>query len=464
MSKATSVDALGTVSQIAGIVSGELIGSATEPVLRVDIDSRTCTSGTLFVPLPGTRTDGHRFIAEAFQAGASGAFVARSRSAELDLEDLRSRGAVILVDDPLQALQELAAWHRRRLPGMVWIGITGSNGKTTTKELLASILSAAYGEGEVSWSRGNYNSEIGLPLSVLSVEPRHRMAVLEMGMNHPGEMAELARIALPTRAVITNIGDAHIGNIGSRDGIAREKREIFSRLTEDDVAFVREDEPYRDFLVEETRARKVFYGPESTPGYQGARPADEGWVLSWKGREIVLALPGRHNVLNALAAVSLCTELGVSDEAVARGLAATRPVSGRMERIEGAITILNDSYNANSASMFAAFEAFAHMPSPGRKIAVIGEMGELGDYSASAHATVARDVAGRGFDMVLVVGEEYRRSLGTPPRGLQVSTTLEEAGKVLRELLRRGDTVLLKGSRAAGMEELIPVIRDLGEE
>lgn len=464
MNKATGVDGLGTVSEIADMVSGEVLGSSEGPVIRVDIDSRTCTVGTLFVALPGTRTDGHRFVADAVEKGAVASLVAREQSASLDLEGLRSRAALILVDDPLAALQELAAQHRRRLPGMTWVGITGSNGKTTTKELLASILSAGYGEDAVCWSRGNYNSEIGLPLSVLSVEPYHRVAVLEMGMNQPGEMAELARIALPTRAIITNIGDAHIGNVGSRDGIAREKREIFSRLTEDDVAFVREDEPYRDFLVEQTRARAVLYGPESTDGYQGARLSGDGWLLSWRGREIPLALPGWHNVLNALAAVSLCSELGVGDEAVARGLAAVRPVSGRMERIDGAVTILNDSYNANSASMRAAFETFAELPSEGRKIAVIGEMAELGDYSADTHTTVARDAASRGFDLVLAVGQEYRRALAETPSSLRFPETVDEAGRLLRDLLRPGDTVLLKGSRAAGMEQLIPVIRDLEKE
>jgi len=169
-------------------------------------------------------------------------------------------------------------------------------------------------------------------------------------------------------------------------------------------------------------------------------------------------------VLNALAAVSLCTELGVPDDALARGLAAVRPVSGRMERIDGTVTILNDSYNANSASMHAAFETFEELPSTGRKIAVIGEMGELGDYSADAHATVARAAAARGFDLVLALGEEYRRALPAEPASLRFPETLEEAAQMLRDLLRPGDTVLLKGSRAAEMERLIPVIRELGKE
>ncbi|MFP4484062.1 MAG: UDP-N-acetylmuramoyl-tripeptide--D-alanyl-D-alanine ligase [Spirochaetota bacterium] len=482
MRQATNVDTLGTVSDVAERVGGELVGTrdlGTRSVTRVDIDSRTCTRGTLFVPLPGTRTDGHRFIGDAFAHGAEASFVRRSRRADgsrdgapphdaagpptsvpHELSGARDR-PLILVDDPLAALQRLAAARRRELQGVCWVGITGSNGKTTTKALIAAVLSARYGERRVFRSKGNYNSEIGLPLSVLEVTPAHHVAVLELAMNNPGEMAVLAETALPQVALITNIGDAHIGHLGSRDAIAAEKRCIYSRLRPEDTALVPEDEPYRDFLTRDVPARIVPFGETTTAGYEGARATVRGWELRWRGRSISLRLPGRHNLLNALAAISASLEIGVDDDAVARGLEAATPVAGRTERIDGRVTVINDAYNANPDSMKAAFDTFEGMEVSGRRIVVIGEMGELGDYAAAAHRRVLDDARGRGFDLVVAVGPAYQYGAGDRVRP---AASLGEARELVAGMVEAGDAVLLKGSRAAALERLIPYILDAVEQ
>jgi UDP-N-acetylmuramoyl-tripeptide--D-alanyl-D-alanine ligase len=452
--QATNVDAIGTLSEIAEIVSGEMVGSDTEAITRVDIDSRTSTKGTLFVPLPGTRTDGHRFIGDAFDNGATACFASRRVWEAGRPED--ATGAVIVVEDPLAALQALAADRRRRRSDVAWVGITGSNGKTTTKEILAAILTAAYGSKEVYWSQGNYNSEIGLPLSLLEVDSRHRVAVLEMAMNNPGEMELLTSIARPTRAIITNIGDAHIGNLGSRDAIAEEKRKIFNHLGPDGVAFVHESEPYREFLTEPVEGRVLAFGQNTTPGHEGADLIKDGWRIRRREGSTLFALPGRHNLRNALAAVSVAVDLGVGEHAILRGLAEARPVTGRSELIAGGISVVNDSYNANPDSMAAAFDFFREIEVPGRKIVVLGEMGELGKHADEGHRRVLVDALSRGFPVVVTVGEAYPRQ-GAESRHRSVRG-VAEAEAVLEGVLQPGDAVLLKGSRTAALERLIPVI------
>jgi UDP-N-acetylmuramoyl-tripeptide--D-alanyl-D-alanine ligase len=466
---ATNREVLGSVADIAETVAGELIGAGEAEITRLDIDSRTSTSGTLFVPLPGTRTDGHRFVTDALDRGASAVFYARNRWHQDDAEAPRipaDRG-VILVDDPLRALQRLAAAHRRSREDLRWIGITGSNGKTTTKELLATILVEAYGRDAVFWSKGNYNSEIGLPLSVLEVRPEHKIAVLELAMNRAGEIGTLTEIARPHYAVITNIGDAHIGNLGSRDAIAEEKRRIFSMLGPDDCAFVYEDEPYRDFLLAARTApsRVVTFGESAGSGFEEAElRADGGWKLRRRGREIRFRLPGRHNLRNALAAVSVAVELGVSDEAVAAGLSRARGVSGRSEVIPGSVTVINDAYNANPDSMRASFDSFAERESAGRHVVVIGEMAELGEYTEEAHRRVLDEARKRSFDLLVAVGETYRAAVeGDGPTeersdSLRFVPDRSAAAKLLERELRAGDLVLLKGSRAAALERLIPAV------
>ncbi len=463
MNATTNRDVLGSVGDIAETVAGEVIGPSTASITRVDIDSRTSTAGTLFVPLPGTRTDGHRFVRDAFDHGAAAVFYARSRWNQDDahaLESGRSRG-VILVDDPLGALQALAAAHRRRRDDVRWIGITGSNGKTTTKELLAELLAESYGHDAVFRSEGNHNSEIGLPLSVLQVASRHRIAVLELAMNKAGEIGTLTDIALPQYALITNIGDAHIGKLGSRDAIAGEKRRIFSALRSYDCALVYEGEPYRDFLLDgrSAKSRVLFFGETNTEGFEGAvQRVDGSWDLRWSGQDIHVSLPGRHNLRNILAAISVAVDLGVSEDAVAAALTRVRSVSGRSEVITGAVTIVHDAYNANPDSMRAAFESFAERTAVGRRIVVIGEMAELGSYALDAHRRVLDEARAKRFDMVLALGGTYARVIEGSDGSVQLVKDRAEASELLRKELRSGDVVLLKGSRTAALERLIPVI------
>ena len=438
---------------------GSLARGDAAAILRgAAIDSRAVEPGELFVAIRGPHHDGHRFLAAALERGAGGLLVARDAELPAELSD---DVAVIAVDDTTAGLGALAAGHRARFRGPV-IGITGSNGKTTTKEMCAAILEVG---APTLRTRGNLNNHYGLPLTLLGREAEHRRAVVELGMNHPGEIAVLAAIARPTVGVVTNIGTAHIEFLGSREGIAREKGSILEALAPDGVAVVNDEDEFADALAARTRARVVRFGGGGDVRAEQARAlADGTWAFRLVAPEgsvdLRVAGLGSTTVQNALAASAAALAAGATPAEVAEGLEGYAGVGGRLERRElpGRIVVLDDSYNANPQSMEVALEALARCA--GRRIAVLGDMGELGDSTDDAHGEAGRAAARLGIDFLVAVGEQAERvAAGARGEGLaaariRTAATSDEGAAAVRELLEPGTTVLLKGSRAMKMERV----------
>ncbi len=461
-----------SAARIASCVQGDLIGPE-RPVSDVQIDSRQCGKESLFVPLKGERTDGHFFIEDAVKAGSSLCFVYRRFYDERKLffsELIESYPVTFLVvDDTLAALQAMAAEHLRQMKGLTVVGITGSNGKTTTKEMLGAILSE---HDATAVSPGNLNSEIGLPLSVFRIRDAHRYAVFEMAINNPGEMDTLVDIARPQYAAITNIGIAHIGLLGSREGIAQEKRKILAHTGADGWGFLAEDEPYRDYLGEACGGSIEYFGRRSTPGFEAANDLGlDGIELVWNHRTIRIPAVGLYNVENSLCAISIALKLGVGENAIIRGLEKVKPLFGRGEVLKGAVTVIQDCYNANTDSVVNMIDFVETLFWTGRKILVLGSMKELGSQTESEHRLIGRRAAGSQVNAVFFYGDEsaaaFREALVAQSASedgklIQWTEDFEELQNMVQSFVRTGDLVLLKGSRGVELERLTMGITEMG--
>jgi UDP-N-acetylmuramoyl-tripeptide--D-alanyl-D-alanine ligase len=309
---------------------------------------------------------------------------------------------------------------------------------------------------------GNFNSETGLPLAVFGVRPCHEAGIFEMGMNRRGEIAELAAVLKPNIALVTNINSAHIGNIGSREGIAEEKKKIFSQMNENDIALIPEDSSFRDFLAEGVKGKVSFYGEKSFAELGGVKSLGlDGSEIIWDGQSIRFALPGRHNLANAFAAIAIAQKVPAGAQAIRRGLESVRPLFGRGEILRGRVTVIQDCYNANPESVAQALEFCESLDWPGRKIYVIGEMLELGKNSPKAHETLGRLLAESKADMIFLYGEEIEAAAKILKDG-NVSFIhtgdMDELSRALDSFVRGGDLVLLKGSRGCALERLCAVL------
>jgi len=428
----------------------------------VSIDSRTVTSGGLFVALKGAALDGHTFIEAAFKAGAVGALVANSalKDEKLDLSGLAQRwGRVLIcVENTLKALQDAARVYLKQFTNLLKIGITGSAGKTTTKEIAAAIIGQ---EKSVVMNIGNLNSETGLPLSVFDVRSHHEVCVFEAAMNHKGEMEDLARILNPDIALITNIGSAHIGILGSREAIAEEKKQIFSQFTGNNTALIPAGDEYRDFLAKDVRGRTVFYGPSSLPSLGAVRDLGlEGTEIVWEGEAVRFGLPGKFNLSNAIAATSIALELSVSASAIRHGLQAVKPLFGRGEILYGRSTLIRDCYNSSPESAMEALDFCDSLEWQGRRVYVFGSMLELGDSSDEAHTKLGMRLTSCRADMVFLYGEEIRPAADTLKGSAKLvlfTTNMEELSAALDNCIKNGDLVLLKGSRGCALEALTEI-------
>lgn len=423
--------------------------------LRLDgisIDSRSTGRGDLFVALGGERHDGHDFIGDAGRSGAAAAIVAAAwaGAAEAALPAL-------VVADPLRALQSLAQAHRRRFQVPV-VAVTGSSGKTTTKEMVAAVLASRC---HVHRTPGNLNNHIGVPLTLLGLRSGHGAAVVEMGMNHRGEIALLSRLAVPDVGLITNVGRAHVGLLGSLEEVARAKLEVVEGM-EGGVLVLPAGEPLLSVRPAGFRIQTFGRDPASGVRIASSRPAGLGrMVLELAGfPPIPLSAAGPGNAENAAAAAAVGLALGLSPEEIARGLASFRPLPGRLSvRERSGVVFIEDHYNANPESFRVALEVLLSAPAAGRRIAVVGEMLELGEHADAAHEEVGRAAA--GADAILAVGARAGRILAGARAAGRGSATVfatadnEGAARVLRSLARSGDVVLVKGSRGAHLEELL---------
>ncbi len=442
------------LTTIATWAEGELAHG--NPDARTDAvltDSRALAKGALFVALRGEKYDGHSFIRQAAEAGAVAVI------AEEAPGDLPGDFGVIKVADTLAALQNLAASYRRTLPVKV-VNITGSSGKTSTKDFTAAVLAEG---GRVAKTEGNLNNHIGLPLTILRASSADEFGVFEIGMNHPGEIEPLARISRPDAAVITNIGDAHIEFMGSREAIAQEKGMAAEAVGAEGFVVMPSDDAFTDSIAARTHARMIRAGLEHGDVYASDVRADCGgsrFTVHARGREAEghLEAPGRHMVKNAMLAVAVGLEYGLPLEACLEGLRRAKLTKGRLERktVRG-ISILDDSYNANPESMIAALETLGQIP--GRKIAVLGQMNELGAASERSHWRVGKAVAREKIDCLITIGDiaagiaAAARENGTPV--VLTLSNVSEATAMLRSLARNGDTVLVKGSRSVRLETII---------
>jgi len=457
--------ALFSTEELAVITRGVIRQGSRRPVSSAAVDSRQVTADALFIPLPGEHFDGHQFLSEALKRGASALLIADRvwpPEGEELVRQARKRGAALItVPDPLRALQDLAGNHMQSMTDLTSIAVTGSSGKTTTKEILGSILKQ---EAPAIINEGNLNSEIGLPLSVLRIKEEHKYAVLEIGINHAGEMAVLADIVRPEAALITNIGRAHIGLLGSLEKIALEKKEIFKFFDNRQLAFLFEDEPFFEYLSSNVRGRIIPFGPRSTPGFEGSKDLGlAGSIIYWEGLQIHFPLFGTYNLLNALSSISVSVELGINKRKIKLGLEEVRPIFGRSQIIRGAVTIIHDCYNANPDSIGGLLGFVRKLSWQGRKVMVLGSMLELGQESGQAHRQMGREAGLSGLDALIFFGAEtetaYSAALKAGFSGfLSWTADFEKLIHKLQGYLREGDLLVLKASRAVELEKLIPLV------
>jgi UDP-N-acetylmuramoyl-tripeptide--D-alanyl-D-alanine ligase len=426
------------------------------------IDSRTVAPGELFFAVRGDRLDGHDYVAAAIERGAVAAVVSRARVATLP--DAALAVPLLIAEDTLVAMQALAA-HVRRQWGRHVVAITGSAGKTTTKEAVAAALGAKF---KVLKSRGNLNNAFGLPLQLLRLEPEHEFAVIEMGMNHPGEIAALALIATPDWGVVTNVGTAHIENFAEgQAGIARAKFEIVAALPANGVVFLNCCDPYVSQFGRNFTGRVVYFGtgPCADPQLADVTEDMDGLHVRYRAAaregQFVLHMLGEHNALNALAGLAVALEAGVEMGAAAAALESLTAGDKRGEVMEiGGATLLNDSYNSNPEALRSMIRTLAARPGS-RRILVAGEMLELGEHGPALHAECGKAAAEAGLDLVVAVRGNAEHLAAAACRGGVASLFLpdaEAAGRWLQQNLRAGDVVLVKGSRGVHLERAVEMV------
>ncbi|MDP2759194.1 MAG: UDP-N-acetylmuramoyl-tripeptide--D-alanyl-D-alanine ligase [Sideroxyarcus sp.] len=447
------------LAQIAPILQGRIEGGDAR-FTAVSTDTRTIAAGDLFVALKGEHFDGAQFVAQALAAGAVAAVVNESsRAALAQIPNPKSK--ILYVEDTRLALGQLAA-HWRRQFDLPLVAITGSNGKTTVKEMLAAILRAATGNAEgVLATRGNLNNDIGMPLTLLKLRASHRYAVIEMGMNHPGEIDYLTRIAHPAVALINNASGAHLAGLGSIEAVARAKGEIFAGLDAHGTAVINADDAHAALwrtLADKHRVldfglayQAAVKGKWQAQGYGGMltahTPAGE--------LRVALQVPGEHNARNALAAATAALALEVPLNVIAGALAGFNGVAGRLQRkaAKGGATLIDDTYNANPASMHAALEVLAQ--ATGKRIFVLGDMGELGDHAAQFHREIGITARELGIERLLALGELSAQAVSEFGAGAQHCADIETLQQALDQELDAQTTVLVKGSRYMKMERVV---------
>jgi len=445
-----------TLEQAADWVGGRLLGAAV-PIEGVTIDSRRARPGELFVALRGERFDGHDYLPQAQAAGAVAALVTRPVAGGLPQ---------VLVEDTRVGLGRLAAGWRGCLPGRV-VALTGSNGKTTCKEMIAAILGQV---GRVVATQGNLNNDLGMPLTLLRARDEAHL-VLEMGANHAGEIAYLTALATPDLGLITNAGRAHLEGFGSEEGVARAKGEIVSGLPAGRPVVVPADSPWTGLWRELAGSRPLItFGLTAEAEIRSDPEAmssvwDEGGFRTaflaetpWGRFPLAIFLTGRHNVRNALAAVAVAGTLGIAPEAIAAGLAGVRPVAGRLQPRAGqrGLRLIDDTYNANPDSVGAAVEVLAAQS--GRRWLVLGDLAELGPESGELHRAVGEMARRAGLDHLVAVGPLSRLAAVAFGAGGMSFTDRDAMLAALQGPFGAGDLVLVKGSRSAGMEQVVQAL------
>lgn len=443
-----------SLEQLAGAMSGALPAGGGELIVSTGVgtDTRKVESGSLFFALKGENFNAHDFLSEALQEGAVAVVIDEAQRAP--------EGApVIVVDDVLSALQRLAKWYLKELD-LVKIAITGSNGKTSTKDMVKAVLSERF---RVNATLGNLNNHIGLPLTVLATSETDEVGIFEMGMNHPGEIAPLCEIAPPDLSLITSVGTAHIEHMGSREGIAKEKGVVGQALGPDGTLIVPADCDFLDYFQKVTPGKVLVAGEGGEVFATEVRPQGNGMAfqLHLPGDVTVavqLPVTGLHMVSNALLAAACGCCLGLGPAEIKTGLEKAVLSGGRLRQLESeGVVLIDDTYNANPDSMQAAIRTLAALPSSGRRVACLGAMAELGEHALSSYEELGRALAASGVSDLVAVGEETLPLVEAAKEAVTVRhfSAGEEAAQYLVETIVAGEVILFKGSRSAAMEKVM---------
>ncbi len=447
---------------ISEACGGELLcGPGEALVSRVCTDSRQLQVGDLFIAVAGEKFDAHDYLVEVARKGAAALVVARAKAG--NASSLSGSVGIIAVDDTRLALGRLAARYRADFSLPV-VAIGGSNGKTTTKELLASVLRQKF---NTLWSEASFNNDIGVPLTLLKLDRNHGAAVIEVGTNHPGELSPLLKMVQPQFGVLTNIGREHLEFFGNLDGVAREESWLAEFLPASGKLFINGDNEWTPSIVRRTKAAvvKVGLGERNDWRARNVRVGEDGvWFEAESPKseftgEYRLRVLGRHQVPNALLALAAGTELGVTPEQALHGLAECQPPRMRLQIWEAnGVRVLDDSYNANADSVLAALQTLHDLPCSGRRVAVLGDMAELGAHTAEAHREIGRQSVELGVNGLVAVGRFARETASAARaaglKDVQEFAEVPDAAATVKRLVRPGDLILLKASRATGLERV----------
>ncbi len=448
-----------TLEQILECCQGQYFGSREDlkrEVTGIVTDSRKIVPGNLFVPLKGEKTDGHKYIPQVLEAGALASLSENVLSG--------NPGNYILVESALEAMQRIAAFYRNYL-GLKVVGITGSVGKTSTKEMIASVLKERY---KVHKTAGNFNNHIGLPLTIFGIKKEHEVGVLEMGISDFGEMHTLASMSNPDICVLTNIGLCHLENLKTRDGILKAKTECFQHMRENGRVILNGLDDKLNTIKEVKGSSPVFYGREGDAAY-ATDVTDLGLLgirihlhLYGEVREVTIPIPGEHNIYNALAAACVGHELGMDIEEICRGIQSVETIGGRSNLIQvKGMTLIDDCYNANPVSMKASIDVLSK--APGRKIAVLGDMGELGKEEKELHAQMGTYLSEKNIDYLFCAGElsreMAREAKGNPRCTVEHFSSKEDLIPALLQEVKEGDTILVKASHFMEYPKIIEALR-----
>lgn len=458
------------ISEIVKATNGELIsGSFSSEIKEITTDSRVIGKESFFIPLKGEKFDGHDFIPEALRAGAKGCLT--HKDIDVNIQEFKDK-VIIKVDDTLTAFHDIARYYRKMF-GIPFIAITGSVGKTTTKNMIAEVLAKKY---NVLKTYENYNNHVGLPLTVLSLNKEHDIGVVEMGMSGFGEIKRLVSIVEPEITVITNIGMAHIEKLGSRQNILKAKMEIFDKMQMDGLAVLNADDSLLWELRELLPFKKAYFGiyneesdfKASDISYCGISGHSTFNIkINHNIYKVKIPILGEHGIYNALVSIILGLHYGVEPEEIIKALAEYKTGSMRSDIIKtpSGITLIEDCYNASPASMYSAIRVLNKVESQGRKIAILGDMLELGEWSEQTHREVGEFVASNNIEYLITVGKNSKNiSLAAKENGMSSSDvfsfdTNEEVVEFISEFLCCGDTVLVKGSRGMNMEKISEYIK-----
>ncbi len=468
--------------EVLSSVKGFQIGK-TNPkdysVTNVCTDSREVGENSLFVPLVGTVQNGHKYIPQGIEKGASVILLDEDEyNGKNDFyNDLAAKNEVlfVVVKNTLHALQDAAEYYVEKFPNLQKIAITGSCGKTTTKELLVSIFAQKY---NVVATKGNFNSETGLPLSVFQIRKESEVGIFEMGMNRENEIGEIAKVLKPKYAIITNIGTAHIGILGSRENIAKEKRKIFNYIPSNGVAFIPSDDDFKSYISEGVKGKIVEYGNSVSESENGVHFVKDdglfGCEFTYDGTNIHLKLSGIHNYINTLGAIAVAKEFGISCEKIKQGVESLSNLDGRMEigeiKIDGKkINIIKDFYNANMDSMIKSIQFISNLNLKGNKVLILADMKELGSESKKIHEYIGEEINKAKIDYCILIGPEMKAAYEVVKQNKEVKSTyfennsnadFEKIADVIKKYSCSDDTILLKGSHSMSLEKIIPLIEE----